>query len=67
MRIEKKGARTVAPREHGGNCGIKDLSLGSTIYFPVFVGDAKFGIGDIHASQGDGEITFCGAMEVAIK
>ncbi|ELY63411.1 formamidase [Natronococcus jeotgali DSM 18795] len=64
-RIAEEGARTVPPREHGGNCDIKDLSLGSTIYFPVFVDGAKFGIGDIHASQGDGEITFCGAIEMA--
>lgn len=64
-RIETEGARTVPPREHGGNCDIKDLSLGSTIYFPVFVDGAQFGIGDIHASQGDGEITFCGAIEMA--
>ncbi|MGM0370935.1 MAG: formamidase [Halobacteriota archaeon] len=58
-------ARTVPPREHGGNHDIKDLSLGSTIYFPVYVEGAKFGIGDFHASQGDGEITFCGAIEMA--
>jgi formamidase len=58
-------ARTVPPREHGGNHDIKDLSIGSTIYFPVFVEGAKFGIGDFHASQGDGEITFCGAIEMA--
>ncbi len=64
-RIAEEGARTVPPREHGGNCDIKDLSLGSTIYFPVFVEGGKFGIGDIHASQGDGEITFCGAIEMA--
>ncbi len=64
-KIAEEGARTVPPREHGGNCDIKELSLGSTIYFPVFVDGAKFGIGDIHASQGDGEITFCGAIEMA--
>lgn len=64
-RIAEEGARTVPPREHGGNCDIKDLSLGSTIYFPVYVEGGKFGIGDIHASQGDGEITFCGAIEMA--
>ncbi len=29
-----EGARTVPPREHGGNCDIKDLSRGSKIYFP---------------------------------
>ena len=29
-----EGARTVPPREHGGNCDIKDLSRGSKIYLP---------------------------------
>jgi formamidase len=61
----EEGARTVPPREHGGNHDIKDLSIGSTVYFPVYVDGAKFGIGDFHASQGDGEITFCGAIEMA--
>jgi formamidase len=61
----EEGARTVPPREHGGNHDIKDLSIGSTVYFPVYVEGAKFGIGDFHASQGDGEITFCGAIEMA--
>ena len=61
----KVAARTVPPREHGGNHDIKDLSIGSTVYFPVYVEGAKFGIGDFHASQGDGEISFCGAIEMA--
>jgi formamidase len=58
-------ARTVPPREHGGNHDIKDLSIGTTVYFPVYVEGGKFGVGDFHASQGDGEITFCGAIEMA--
>ncbi|MDS9468987.1 acetamidase/formamidase family protein [Paracoccus sp. MBLB3053] len=60
-----EGARTVPPREHGGNCDIKDLSRGSTIYFPVYVPGAGLSMGDLHFSQGDGEITFCGAIEMA--
>ncbi len=60
-----EGARTVPPREHGGNCDIKDLSRGSKIYFPVYVKDAGLSMGDLHFSQGDGEITFCGAIEMA--
>ena len=59
------GARTVPPREHGGNCDIKDLSRGSKIYFPVYVNGAGLSVGDLHFSQGDGEITFCGAIEMA--
>jgi formamidase len=60
-----EGARTVPPREHGGNCDIKDLSRGSKIYFPVYVSGAGLSMGDLHFSQGDGEITFCGAIEMA--
>ncbi|SMH63064.1 formamidase [Azospirillum lipoferum] len=60
-----EGARTVPPREHGGNCDIKDLSRGSKIYFPVYVKGAGLSMGDLHFSQGDGEITFCGAIEMA--
>ncbi len=58
-------ARTVPPREHGGNCDIKDLSRGSKVYFPVYVDGAGLSVGDLHFSQGDGEITFCGAIEMA--
>jgi formamidase len=64
-RAAEEGARTVPPRENGGNCDIKDLSLGSTVYFPVYVDGGKLSIGDIHHSQGDGEISFCGAIEMA--
>ncbi|MCA0175190.1 MAG: acetamidase/formamidase family protein [Proteobacteria bacterium] len=60
-----EGARTVPPREHGGNCDIKDLSRGSKIFFPVYVDGAGLSVGDLHFSQGDGEITFCGAIEMA--
>lgn len=61
----KEGARTVPPREHGGNCDIKNLSKGSRVFFPVYVKNAGLSMGDLHFSQGDGEITFCGAIEMA--
>lgn len=64
-RIAAEGARTVPPREHGGNCDIKNLSRGTRIYFPVYVEGAKLSMGDIHFSQGDGEISFCGAIEMS--
>lgn len=47
------------------NGHIKDLSKGSRAYFPVFVDGAKLSVGDLHFSQGDGEITFCGAIEMS--
>jgi formamidase len=64
-RVSAEGARTVPPREHGGNCDIKNLSKGSRIYFPVYVSGGKLSMGDIHFSQGDGEISFCGAIEMS--
>ena len=64
-KLAAEGARTVPPREHGGNCDIKDLSRGSKIYFPVYVTGGGLSMGDLHFSQGDGEITFCGAIEMA--
>lgn len=60
-----EAARTVPPREHGGNCDIKNLTRGSKVYFPVYVKGGGLSMGDIHFSQGDGEITFCGAIEMA--
>lgn len=35
------------------------------MYLPVHVKGAKFSVGDLHFSQGDGEISFCGAIEIA--
>lgn len=64
-KIGKEGARTIPGRpEHGGNCDIKNLSRGSKVYLPVHVKGAKFSVGDLHFSQGDGEISFCGAIEM---
>jgi formamidase len=64
-RIAAEGARTVPPREHGGNCDIKNLSRGSRLYLPVYVPGGNLSVGDLHFSQGDGEISFCGAIEMA--
>lgn len=65
-KVGKEGARTIPGRpEHGGNCDIKNLSRGSKVYLPVHVKGAKFSVGDLHFSQGDGEISFCGAIEIA--
>jgi acetamidase/formamidase len=65
-KIGREGARTIPGRpEHGGNCDIKNLSRGSKVFLPVHVKGAKFSVGDLHFSQGDGEISFCGAIEMA--
>jgi formamidase len=63
-KVANEGARTIPPREHGGNNDIKNISRGSRVYLPVYVNGAKLSLGDIHFSQGDGEIAFCGAIEM---
>src|SRR5690606_1114634 len=63
-RVAREAARTVPPREHGGNCDIKNISRGSRIFFPIYIPGANLSMGDIHFSQGDGEISFCGAIEM---
>jgi len=54
---------TITPGRHGGNMDVPDVCVGNTLYLPVAVKGALFGLGDVHAVQGDGEI--CGtAVEV---
>lgn len=48
---------TIPPRANGGNMDNKHLTVGTTVYFPVFVEGALFSIGDTHAAQGDGEVS----------
>nr|ABR18058.1 unknown [Picea sitchensis] len=64
-RIADEAARTIPGRENGGNCDIKNLSKGSKVYLPVFIEGANLSMGDMHFSQGDGEISFCGAIEMS--
>ncbi|KAJ0097057.1 hypothetical protein Patl1_28545 [Pistacia atlantica] len=64
-KIARQAARTIPGRENGGNCDIKNLSRGSKIYLPVFVDGANLSTGDMHFSQGDGEVSFCGAIEMS--
>ncbi|MDT0479305.1 formamidase [Streptomyces doebereineriae] len=63
-RIAAEGARTVPARENGGNHDIKNFTRGSRVFYPVLVPGALLSGGDLHFSQGDGEITFCGAIEM---
>jgi formamidase len=57
-RVARDAARTVPPRENGGNLDIKNLSRGSRLYYPVFVEGALFSVGDLHFAEGDGEVTW---------
>jgi formamidase len=63
-RVAAEAARTAPPRENGGNQDIKNFTKGTRVYYPVFVDGANLSMGDLHFSQGDGEITFCGAIEM---
>jgi acetamidase/formamidase len=47
----------VLPGRHGGNMDLPDLTIGSTIFLPVFHNGALIYLGDVHAAQGDGEIS----------
>ncbi len=70
MRIGVKpmiGTIGVAPTEpittlssgiHGGNLDTTDIRKGSRVFLPVLVEGALFGVGDVHAAMGDGEV--CG-------
>ncbi len=49
---------TVPPRRVGGNLDIRQLIAGTTLYLPVEVSGGLFSCGDVHATQGDGEV--CG-------
>ena len=43
--------------EHLGNIDCKEMTTGNTLILPVNTAGALFWLGDVHAVQGDGEIT----------
>ena len=50
--------------DHGGNIDSRLIKKGARVYFPVRVDGALLQLGDLHASQGDGEV--CGTgIEIA--
>ncbi len=48
------------PGPHGGNMDNKLITEGTVLYLPVFVEGALFGLGDLHAAMGDGEVNVTG-------
>jgi amidase len=48
------------PGPHGGNMDTKLITEGVTLYLPVFTEGALFGLGDLHAAMGDGEVGVSG-------
>jgi acetamidase/formamidase len=60
----------IPPRRVGGNLDTRQLGVGTTLYLPVEVEGALFGVGDTHAAQGDGEVcgtAIEGAMTVSLR
>jgi len=51
---------TIPPRENGGNIDIRNLTPGTTVFFPILVPGALFSCGDCHSAQGDGEVNGTG-------
>ena len=48
---------STPPGIYGGNMDLKDLTVGSTLYLPVFHKGALFYVGDPHGTQGHGEVS----------
>ncbi len=57
---------SVPPTAAGGNLDIRDLTVGSKLFLPVFVPGAKFFVGDPHYRQGDGEVALT-ALEAPLR
>jgi formamidase len=53
--LASTGARTMPPRENGGNIDAKQLTRGSHLLLPVQVPGALYSVGDAHFAQGDSE------------
>jgi amidase len=47
---------TLTPGPHGGNMDCPDIRAGNTLILPIYHSGALFGLGDVHAVQGDGEV-----------
>lgn len=58
------------PGRHGGNLDTKIIGKGAIVYLPVFKDGGLFGLGDLHAVMGDGEVCVAGcevAGEVTVE
>ena len=58
-----EGVATLHPGPHGGNMDHNDVRVGATVHLPVSVPQALLGIGDIHATMGEGVISIT-ALEI---
>ena len=57
---EEDPIETMPAGKHGGNLDNNANGIGSTIYFPIHHPGGLLSMGDMHASQGDGEISGSG-------
>ena len=57
---------SIPPTVAGGNLDIRNLTVGSTLYLPVFVPGASFFVGDPHFAQGNGEVALT-ALEAPLR
>lgn len=48
------------PGDHGGNMDTKIITVGSTVYLPIFQDGANLSVADLHACMGDGELSGVG-------
>lgn len=48
---------STPPGPYGGNMDLRDLTVGATLYLPVFHRGALFYVGDPHGVQGNGEVS----------
>lgn len=62
--LPDRAISTAHPGPHGGNLDFNDLTAGTVAHLPVWVPGARFGIGDVHATMGDGEVSGA-AVEIA--
>jgi len=69
---DQKTIATAFAGIHGGNMDCRQLDAGSVLYLPVFVDGAMLGVGDVHASQGNGElmgsaVEVCAEVEISVE
>lgn len=57
---------TIPPRRSGGNLDLRHLTAGATLYLPVLTTGALLSVGDVHAAQGDGEVSGTGIETAAV-
>ncbi len=51
------GVSTALAGRHGGNMDQRVVTVGARVYLPVSVPGGRLFVGDVHAAQGDGELS----------